>query len=172
MMVLAIGTADVKRLCAIGAGDTSQDVDVAALIAAEQGALEYGLDPAVLAASAGNAGLLATLTLGVTESMAGSYLEQVGRALGVTDDFKIGGLDVTASRAEGLTQLADRLQARGLKRVEPFLRAAKQAASDAVSGAGDGSSRIPTLGAVSSASGSVFDLPFEQCAGHGFDGRA
>ena len=171
MTVLTIGTADVKRLCAIGAGDTSQDGDVAALIAAEQGALEYGLDPAVLAASAGNAGLLATLTLGVAESMAGSYLEQVGRALGFTDDFKIGGLDVTASRSDGLVQLAGRLQTRGRTRVEPFLRASKQVAGDAVLGAGDGASRIPTLGATVS-SGSVFDLPFDAPFGRCDDGRA
>ena len=156
----------MTRLCAIGAGDTSQDADVAALIAAEQGALEYALDPAVLAASAGDAGLRATLTLGVAECLAGSYLEQVGRAPGVTDDFRIGGLDVTASKTDGLTQLAGRLQARGQKRIEPFARAARQVAGDAVRGAGDGASRVPTLGVVSgggSVFDSVFDLPFDRC---------
>ena len=160
MPILTIATGDVKRLCAIPAGDTSQDADIAALIAAEQAAWEYGLDPAALSAASGNAGLLATLTLGVTEGMAGSYLEQLGRAPGFTDDFRIGGLDVSASKTDGLTQLAGRLAARGLKRIEPFQRAAKQVASDAVLGVGDGASKVPLLSATMAA-GSVFDLPFD-----------
>ena len=163
MAVLSIGTADVKRLCSIPAADTSQDADVAALIAAEQGVLEYALDPAVLTASAGNSGLLATLTLGVAEHMAGSYLEQVGRAPGYTDDFKIGGLDVSASRTDNLVQVGVRLTNQGHKRLEPFLRATRKIASDAVNAVGDGSSRIPTLASVptvsvfESAFGSVFE---------------
>jgi hypothetical protein len=159
MAVLSIGTADIKRLCSIPASDTSQDSDVAALIAAEQVVLEYALDPAVLTASAGDSGLLATLTLGVAERMAGSYLEQVGRAPGYTDDFKIGGLDVSASRTDNLVQLGVRLTNQGQKRLEPFTRATRKVASDAVSAVGDGSSRIPTLAIVPtvSALGSVFE---------------
>ena len=45
MAVLTIATADIKRLCAIPAGDLSHDADIAALLAVEQPAWEYGHRP-------------------------------------------------------------------------------------------------------------------------------
>ena len=55
-LVLSIAVADLKRLVGIAAGDTSQDTALGATLAAEQAVWEYGLDPAVLAASVGDAG--------------------------------------------------------------------------------------------------------------------
>ena len=77
--MLPVTLAAVKLLC--GLTDTSQDANVTALIALEQPALEYALDPAILANAAGDAGLSATLTLGVTECLAGGYLSAWGRGL-------------------------------------------------------------------------------------------
>lgn len=159
MTQLTITRADLKRLCAIAAADTSSDADMDALLAAEQAVHEYALDPAILTASMTNAGLSATLSLGVAESMAGSFLRQQARAAGATDDFHVGPLTVTASRTDNLAQLGERLAAQGQKRLEPFGRATKQAATDAAGLAPDGSGKIPLL-AGTIATGSVFDLPF------------
>ena len=97
MAVLSIAVADIKRLCAISDVDTSQDGEISALIAAEQTAHEYALDPAVVLAAQeaslvnpllpASPGLVATLTLGVAELMAGSYLVQVARSPAFTDDL-------------------------------------------------------------------------------------
>ena len=159
MPTLTIARADIKRLCAIDTADTSQDAAIDALLAAEESVQEYALDPATLAASAGDAGLRATLTLGVAEVLAGSFLRQIARAPGYTDDFHIGPLDVSASKTDNLAQLGERLGTQGLKRLEPFQRAAKMVASDAVSAIGDGSSKIPLL-AQTLAAVSIFDAAF------------
>ncbi len=53
--MLTIAVADLKRLLGIADGDTSQDAALGAVLAAEQAVWEYGLDPAVLAASVDNA---------------------------------------------------------------------------------------------------------------------
>ena len=159
MPVLSITHADLKRLCAIASADTSSDSELDALIAAEQPAHEYALDPALLTASAADTGLGATLTLGVAETMAGSFLRQQARATGFTDDFHVGPLEVTASRTDSVTQLGERLSTQGEKRLEPFARAAKRVAYDASGGVPDGSSKAPLL-AQADVTGSVFDLPF------------
>ena len=124
---LAITTAQVKRLCQISADDTSQDGDIGALIGAEQSAWEFTIDPAVLAAAGADARLGALLSLGLAERMAGSYLEQKLRLPGYTDDFHIGGLDVSASKTDSLAQLAVRLADAGRSRLEPYLWASRQA---------------------------------------------
>ena len=125
--VLTVTTAEVKRLCQIASGDTSQDSDVAALIAAEQPAWEYTIDPEVLTATGTDTRLSALLTLGLAERMAGSYLEQKLRLPGYTDNFHIGGLDISASTTANLAQLAVRLSEAGNARLEPYLWAARQA---------------------------------------------
>lgn len=170
MTQLTIALADLKRLCAIDPADTSQDAGLALTIAAEQSVGEYALDPAILAASASDPGLLATLTLGVAECLAGSYLRQLARAPGVSDDFHIGPLSVSASRTDGPAQVGERLATQGLKRLEPFSRAIKRLAFDASAGVPDGSSRAPLL-AQTNAAPSVFDLPFEHFADR-FSGEA
>ena len=195
--MIAVTLAEIKRLCMIADADTSQDADITALLTAEQPAWEYGIDPAVLAAAQTDTRLSAVLTLGLTERMAGSYLEQQLRQPGYTDDFKLGGLDVSASRTDNLVQLAVRLSEqgrsrllpydfvarqavrqkraenadvldtrgtrlydRGLRRVNPFLIASRRVVNEAVKGldggAGDASSKIPLLSAVTTGT-SVFD---------------
>ena len=79
-MVLTIAASDIKRLC--GILDTSQDAVLTALLLAEQPAAEYALDPALLArvvVAGTDAGALSTLTLGVAEQLAGSFLAGLGR---------------------------------------------------------------------------------------------
>ncbi len=158
MTVLTIALNDLKNLCALDLTDTTPDAVLNAVIAAEQSVYEYALDPAVLTASAGSAGLQATLTLGVSELLAGSFLRRQARTPGATDDFHIGPLDVSASKTDSLPQLAERLAAQGLKRLEPFARAAKAVASDAAGGSPDGSGKTPLL-AAAPAIGSLFDWP-------------
>ncbi|MGI4789613.1 MAG: hypothetical protein ACRYFS_12270 [Janthinobacterium lividum] len=145
MSVLPLTIADLKPLCAIETADTSSDADLTLLLTAQQPALEYGLDVGILAASAGDSGLQATLMLGVAEALAGEFLRRQSRAPGATDDFHLGPLTVSASRTESLSQLGDRLAALGLKRLEPFGRASKRVAYDASAGLPDGSSKSPLL---------------------------
>ena len=155
-LVLSIAVADLKRLVGIAAGDTSQDAALGAVLAAEQAVWEYGMDPAVLAAAAGDAGLGAVLALGVAERLAGTYLEQLARSPGYTDDFVVGGLHVTASRTDNLAQVAARLSAQGAKRLEPFGRGGRRVVLDAVGDVPDGSTKV--VGASSGpVTGSVFD---------------
>ena len=155
-LVLSIAVADLKRLLGIAAGDTSQDTALGAVLSAEQAVWEYGLDPAVLAASVGDVGLGAVLALGVAERLAGTYLEQIARSPGYTDDFVIGGLHVTASRTDNVGQLGTRLSAQGAKRLEPFVRGGRRVVLDAVGDVPDGSTKV--VGASSGPVGaSVFD---------------
>lgn len=165
MPILPLAIMDLKPLLAIAAEDTYADADLTLLLAAQQPALEYGLDPAILAASAGSAGLMATLVLGMAEALAGEYLRRQARAPGATDDFHLGSLTVSASRTDSAAQLGERLTAHGLKRLEPFGRAARQVAMDAAAGLPDGSSKAPLLlqadpAALSAATPSLFDDAF------------
>ena len=172
MSLLPLTHADLKRLCAIEAGDASQDAGLDDLLAAQQPVLEYALDPAILRAAASasaDAGLRATLVLGLAESLAGEWLRAQARAPGAGDDFRLGPLSVSASRTDGPAQTGERLAGQGSKRLAPFGRAAKTIGPDAIAsipgGTPDGSSRAPLLAqttlARSAGSGSVFDLPFD-----------
>jgi len=152
MSPLPVTRAALKRLCAIDDADASQDAGLDALLAAQQPVLEYALDPAVLSAAtspAADAGLRATLALGVAEALAGEWLRRQGRAPGAGDDFHLGPLSVSASRTDTPTLVGERLESQGLKRLAPFGRATKSVAPDAVlsapGGAPDGSSRAPLL---------------------------
>ena len=170
MPTLPLTIADLKPLLAIAAADTTADADLTLLLAVQQPALEYTLDPAILAASAGDAGLEALLKLGVAEALAGDYLRRQARAPGATDDFHVGPLTVSASRTDNLSQLGERLTTLGLKRLEPFGRAAKRLAYDASAGLPDGSSKAPLLiqtdtgqtGAVCALTPSLFDAAFDR----------
>ncbi len=165
MPVLPIAITDLKPLLAIAAADTSADADLTLLLAAQQSALEYSLDPAILAASLGSAGLQATLMLGAAEALAGEYLRRQARAPGATDDFHLGPLTVSASRMDNMAQLGERLAVLGQKRLEPFGRAARQVAVDASAGLPDGSSKTSVLiqsdlAASALATPSLFDSAF------------
>ena len=179
MPILPLTIADLKPICAIAATDTSSDADLTVLLTAQQPALEYGLDPAILAASAGDAGLQATLTLGMAEALAGEFLRRQGRAPGATDDFHLGPLTVSGSRTDNPAQLGERLATLGLKRLEPFGRAARRIAYDASAGLPDGSSKSPLLiqtdttafcaaGQSSVFGASLFDFPLDEGGGEGF----
>ena len=165
MPILPIAIADLKPLLALAAGNTSADADLMLLLAAQQPALEYGLDPAILAASAGNAGLQATLVLGIAEALAGEYLRRQARAPGATDDFHLGPLTVSASRTDSTAQLGERLAVLGGKRLEPFGRATRQVATDASAGQPDGSAKSPLLIqselSAANAAPSLFDGVFD-----------
>jgi len=172
MSLLPVTHADLKRLCAIEADDTSSDAALDDLLAAQQPVLEYALDPAVLRAAtapAADAGLRATLVLGAAEALAGEWLRRQGRAPGAADDFHLGPLSVTASRTDAPALVGERLAAQGLKRLAPFGRAAKSVAGDAVlsvpGGAPDDASRAPLLAQTTltrpARRPSVFDLPFD-----------
>ncbi len=157
MPIVPLTIADMKPLLAIDAADTSADTNLTALLSAQQPALEYGLDPAILAASAGNAGLSATLALGLAEAMAGEYLRRQARLPGATDDFHLGPLTVSASRTDNAAQLGEKLTLLGLKRLEPFGHAARSVAADASAGMPDGSSKTQVLIQTDLAAPSVFD---------------
>ncbi len=169
MTILTITRDDLKKLCALDLTDTVPNAALDSVIEAEQSVYEYVLDPAVLTASSGSEGLRATLTLGVSEVLSGSYLRRQARAPGATDDFHIGPLNVTASKTDSPPQIAERLASQGLKRLEPFLRASKMVASDAVGGSPDGSSKMPLL-ATAAATGSLFDASFGLECGFGEEG--
>ena len=152
MSLLPLTHADLKRLCAIEAGDTSQDADLDDLLAAQQPVVEYALDPAILRAAvspAADGGLRATLVLGAAESLAGEWLRTQARAPGAGDDFRLGPLSVSASRTDGPAQTGERLALQGIKRLAPFGRAARSVGTDAAlsvpGGTPDGSSRAPLL---------------------------
>ena len=164
MTRLIIVLADLKRLCALDPTDTTPDAGLSALLLAEQAPCEYALDPGVLIASASDPGLLATLTLGAAECLAGSYLRQQARAPGMSDDFHVGPLSVSASRTDGPAQVGERLAGQGEKRLGPFARAAKRVAYDASLGLPDGSSKAPLL-ALAYAAPSLLDLSFDEMAG-------
>ena len=123
MAVLLVTRDALKRLCGVIVGDVSEDADWDALILEGQPVLEYALDPEVLAASAGDDGLRATLTLGVSEALAGEWLRRRASQPGAVDDFQVGPLTVTASRTDGLAQAGGRLAAQAMRRLGPFVRA-------------------------------------------------
>ena len=123
MAVLPVTRDALKRLCGADVADASEDAEWDALILEGQPVLEYALNPEVLAAAAGEDGLRATLTLGVSEALAGEWLRRSACRPGAADDFHIGPLTVTASRTEGLGQMAARLAAQGMRRLGPFAKA-------------------------------------------------
>ena len=171
MTVLTITLAEVKRQCAIAAGDTSQDAAITALVAAEQLPHEYALDPGILglavAAGAGDAnalGLLATLTLGVGEILAGDYLQTVARG-GTLTGFRVSSLAITVAPGQTPGQLGSGLTKQGLARLAPFTRAARSRTGAAAGVAPDDWAPVPQL--IASTTGnaiappaSVFDASF------------
>ena len=167
MTVLTITLAEVKRQCAIAAGDTSQDAAITALVAAEQLPHEYALDPGILAlavAAGTGDGLLATLTLGVGEILAGDYLQTVARA-GTLTGFRVSSLAITVAPGQTPGQLGSGLTKQGLARLAPFTRAARSRTGAAAGVAPDDWAPVPQL--IASTTGnaiappaSVFDASF------------
>lgn len=123
MTQLTIPITELRRLAGIDASDTSQDAALAQVQAAEQEAAEYALDPAALAAAPSDDGLRATLTLGVAEILAGSFLGQQARAPGAGDDIRFGDVALSPSRTQGAVQIGEALTQRGAARLAPYRRA-------------------------------------------------
>ena len=124
--MLPVTLAGVKLLC--GIGDTSQDAAITALISLQQGALEYALDPVILANTATDAGLLATLTLGVTEALAGAYVASAARdplLPPVQQLFRLSTLEISTKPLLDSTKVGAALAASGLARLAPFSRSAR-----------------------------------------------
>lgn len=170
MPILPITIADLKPLLALQTTDTAFDTDLTALLTGTQAAIEYALDPAVLAAAAADPGLGALLKLGVAETLAGEFLRRQARAPGATDDFHLGPLTVSASRTDSLAQIGERLSVQGLRRLEPLGRASRRTAYDASAGLPEGSSKAPLLLQVDSSpvcllTPSLFDPVFDTDGG-------
>ncbi len=126
LSVLPVTLSGVKLLC--GISDGSQDTAVSALIALEQPALEYALDPAILTNSALDAGLLATLVLGVSEVLAGGYIATQGRNPASPPQqtaFHLSSLAVSTKPLVLPTVTGPALTATGLSRLTPFTRSAR-----------------------------------------------
>ena len=173
MLILPITSADLKPLLALQDTDTAFDTELSGLLVTAQAAIEYTLDPAVLAAAAGDSGLGALLKLGVVETLAGEFLRRQARGPGATDDFHLGPLSVSASRTDNQAQLGERLVLLGMKRLEPFSRARQRAAFDASAGQLDGSSTAPLLlqtgsGPVCALTPSLFGSAFDTGSGEDF----
>lgn len=124
MSVLSVSVGDLRRLCGIDASDSTQDDALQAVLDAEQPVIEYQLDPDRLAATATDSGLAATLALGAAEILAGRYLQQQARSPGALDDFKVGPITVSASKAVSALAMAQQLGQHGALRLAPFGRAA------------------------------------------------
>ena len=147
MALLTISTASVRRLVGLDVGDTSQDTAIAAAITAEQLVHEYALDPGILAlavaAGAGD-GLLATLTLGVGEVLAGDYLQTPARQ-GTLSGLKIAGITLGFPPLQTPGQLGSALTKQGLARLAPFTRAARSRTGAAAGPTPDDWAPIPQL---------------------------
>ncbi len=152
-MALPVTRDALKRLCGAEVEDASEDAEWDALILEGQPVLEYALDPEVLASSAGDEGLRATLTLGVSEALAGEWLRRRASQPGASDDFHVGPLTVTASRTDGPAQAGARLAAQGLRRLGPFVRAS------------DGTGQTPLLLAFTGGSGCGWEGQRDDCFG-------
>ena len=115
-MAISITKADVKRRLMIATADTSYDSAIDSLIAEMQPAIEYRIDPSYLAYT-GDAGLQATLKLGILEVVCGEFLEQTRRETGSCEEFTIAGLTVGARQERGTA-----LMQQGYDRLTPYWR--------------------------------------------------
>jgi hypothetical protein len=122
---LTIAAADLRRLCGLASTDTSLDTILNGVLTSEQPALEQALDPGqLLSATEGEApGLLATLTLGVAEQLAGSALQIVARQPLALTKLTFGGLALTPPTPAEYAALGLALIAKGTARLGGYTRA-------------------------------------------------
>ena len=125
--MLTITSDEIKRKCMIGISETGFDADIDALIIEMQPAIEFTIDPDFLSDTA-DAGLQASLRLGVLELMAAEFLAQLCRQPGYSEEFSVGGVRVGQFQQRG-----QELQTAGAARLGPFRKAM---------GASDGQSRL------------------------------
>ncbi len=115
-MAITIAVSDVKRKAGIDASLSTYDAAIASLISEMQGPLEYSIADTYLSDTS-NAGLQATLKLGMTEMISGEFIEQLRREVGATEQFTIAGLSVGPSTTSGV----DLIQ-QGASRLAPYLK--------------------------------------------------
>jgi hypothetical protein len=125
-MAISVTRADVKRKLMIATADTSYDSAIDSLISEMQPAIEYRVDPSYLADTE-NAGLQATLKLGMLEIICGEFLEQTRRETGACEEFTIAGLTVGARQERGTA-----LTQQGYDRLTPYARSTAQDSTDAL----------------------------------------
>lgn len=126
-MTISISVADVKRKAMIETGDTSFDSAIAGLISEMQPAIEHAIAPRYLHDTS-DAGLQATLRLGMLETITGEFIQQMRRRAGAAEEFSIAGVSMGPSAVDG-TELIER----GQKRLAPYLRAALPMAAETIS---------------------------------------
>jgi hypothetical protein len=115
-MAITITKADVKRKCMIPTSDTTYDPQIDSLIAEMQAAVEYTVADAYLS-DTGSIGLQAALKLGVLETIAGEFLQQLAREFGNMEQFSIGGVTIGEMKERGPA-----LVQQGAARLAPFLK--------------------------------------------------
>ena len=125
-MSISITASDVKRKAMIASGNTTYDASISSLITEMQAALEYSIEPDYLSDTT-NAGLQATLKLGMLEIITADFLEQLVREEGRTEAFAVSGITIGQATARGVE-----LVAQGAKRLEPYLKSTVPLQSDAV----------------------------------------
>lgn len=124
-MPIAISATEVKRKAMIDT--TEHDAAISSLISEMQPPLEYSVDDRYRADTA-NAGLQATLKLGMLEIITGEFIEQLRRESGSTEQMSVAGVSVGASTLRGLD-----LVQQGATRLAPYLKAALPCLSDTAS---------------------------------------
>lgn len=123
-MSITITRADVKRKAMIPTSETSYDTMIDGLISEMQPATEFTLVDAYLS-DTGNIGLQAALRLGLLETIAGEFLQQLAREFGNMEQFSIGGVTVGEMKERGPA-----LVQQGTARLAPFLKGVQPMMSD------------------------------------------
>jgi hypothetical protein len=113
------------------------NAQLSALIALEQPAWEFAIDPVLLANTLTNPGLQAILTLGVSEAIAGDYVISLWRQPQLSTTFKVSTLSIETHSLNDLSKIGTALLAQGTARLQPFLQASKNIARTAFAGDGN-----------------------------------
>ena len=125
-MAISIAASEVKSKAMIASADTTHDVAIALLISEMQPPLEYSVADCYLADS--DAGLQATLKLGMLEIITGEFLEQMRREVGATEEFSVNGLSVGGSAQRGVELIQQ-----GATRLSPYLKGSLPNMADSAS---------------------------------------
>lgn len=117
-MSLSVTSSRVKEKCGITVSDF--DATISNLISEITPVVEFAIRAEHLADS-GNAGLQATLKLGLTEVICGELLEQIAREPGALESVRIGDLEFSPPPPSVWSTLAG-LKRQGWARLRPFLK--------------------------------------------------
>ena len=134
-MILPVTLANCLALA--GLATTGSNAALAALIALEQPALEFAIDPVLLTNSTTNPGLQALLTLGVSQVITGDYVISLFRQPQTLTLFKVSTLEIETRPLFDLSKIGTLLQQQGAATLAPFLQSARQIARTAYNGDGN-----------------------------------